>query len=185
MPPASASSSTRAASSRWTPTAAPACRTSTRSATSCAAHAGAQGLRGRRGRGRAHRRPASACESGHRAVGHLHLARDRLGGQVRTAVARGGTRNQNRQFPHDGSRRAKAMNETGGVVKMIADARTDELLGVHIFAANGSELIAEAVLAMNYGGSSEDIALTIHSHPTLAEAMHEAALAVSGRAIHF
>ncbi len=88
-------------------------------------------------------------------------------------------------FPMMASGRAKAMNETGGVVKMIADARTDELLGVHIFAANASELIAEAVLAMNYGGSSEDIALTIHSHPTLAEAMHEAALAVSGRAIHF
>jgi dihydrolipoamide dehydrogenase len=89
------------------------------------------------------------------------------------------------QFPFMASGRAKAMGETSGMVKMIADAATDRLLGVHILGANASELIAEAVLAMAFDGSSEDIALTIHGHPTLAEAMHEAALAVSQRAIHF
>ncbi|MFO1435415.1 MAG: dihydrolipoyl dehydrogenase [Gammaproteobacteria bacterium] len=89
------------------------------------------------------------------------------------------------QFPFMGSGRAKAMGETTGMVKMIADANNDHLLGVHIFGANASELVAEAVLAMTFEGSSEDLALTIHAHPTLAEAMHEAALAVSKRAIHF
>ena len=88
-------------------------------------------------------------------------------------------------FPLLASGRAKAMGETTGLVKIIADAATDELLGVHIFAANASELIAEAVLAMAFGGSAEDIALTVHAHPTLAEATHEAALAVGKRAIHF
>jgi dihydrolipoamide dehydrogenase len=89
------------------------------------------------------------------------------------------------QFPFMASGRAKAMGETSGMVKMIADAKTDRLLGVHILGANASELIAEAVLAMAFDGSSEDIALTVHGHPTLAEAMHEAALALSQRAIHF
>jgi len=88
-------------------------------------------------------------------------------------------------FPFAASGRAKAMGESGGLVKMIADARTDRLLGVHIFGPSASELIAEAVLAMEFDGSAEDIARTIHGHPTLAEAMHEAALAVDGRALHF
>ena len=69
--------------------------------------------------------------------------------------------------------------------KVIADAATDRILGVHVLAANASELIAEAVVAMAFDASAEDIARTIHAHPTLAEAMHEAALAVDGRAIHF
>jgi dihydrolipoamide dehydrogenase len=89
------------------------------------------------------------------------------------------------QFPFMANGRAKGMGETSGMVKMIADAATDRLLGVHIFGANASELIAEATLAMAFDASSEDLALTIHAHPTLAEAMHEAALAVSQRAIHF
>ena len=70
------------------------------------------------------------------------------------------------------------------MVKVIADAATDRILGVHVFAANASELIAEAVVAMAFDASAEDIAHTIHAHPTLAEAMHEAALAVDGRTIH-
>jgi len=76
------------------------------------------------------------------------------------------------------------MNEKGGRVKMIADAETDRILGVHILGPNASELISEAVLAMEYSASSEDIARTIHAHPTLSEAFHEAALAVDGRALH-
>ena len=87
-------------------------------------------------------------------------------------------------FPFLASGRAQGSGETDGVVKVIADAATDRILGVHIFAANASELIAEAVVAMAFDASAEDIARTIHAHPTLAEAMHEAALALDGRAIH-
>ncbi len=87
-------------------------------------------------------------------------------------------------FPFAANGRSLAMNEKGGRVKMIADAETDRILGVHILGPNASELISEAVLAMEYSASSEDIARTIHAHPTLSEAMHEAALSVSGRALH-
>ena len=87
-------------------------------------------------------------------------------------------------FPFAASGRARAMGETGGMVKILGDAATDRILGVHIIGPNASELIAEAVLAMEFDGSTEDIARTIHAHPTLAEAMHEAALAVDGRPIH-
>ena len=87
-------------------------------------------------------------------------------------------------FPFAANGRALAMNENGGRVKMIADADTDRILGVHILGANASELIGEAVLAMQYSASSEDIARTIHAHPTLSEAIHEASLAVDGRALH-
>lgn len=87
-------------------------------------------------------------------------------------------------FPFAANGRALAMNEKGGRIKMIADAQTDRILGVHIIGPNASELISEAVLAMEYSASSEDIARTIHAHPTLSEAMHEAALSVSGRALH-
>ena len=87
-------------------------------------------------------------------------------------------------FPFMASGRARAMGETGGMIKMISDAKTDRILGVHILGPAASELLSEAVLAMEFDGSSEDIARTIHAHPTLAEAMHEAALGVAGRTIH-
>lgn len=87
-------------------------------------------------------------------------------------------------FPFAANGRSLAMNEKGGRVKMIADAETDRILGVHILGPNASELISEAVLAMEYSASSEDIARTIHAHPTLSEAFHEAALSVDGRALH-
>lgn len=87
-------------------------------------------------------------------------------------------------FPFVASGRARAMAETEGLVKIIADAETDRVLGVHIFSAQASELIAQAVLMMEMQATSEDMALTIFAHPTLAEAVHEAALAVNGRAIH-
>lgn len=87
-------------------------------------------------------------------------------------------------FPFMASGRARAMGETGGLIKILGDAKTDRILGVHIIGPNASELIAEAVLAMEFDGSTEDVARTIHAHPTLAEAMHEAALAVDGRPIH-
>ena len=88
-------------------------------------------------------------------------------------------------FPFMASGRARAMGDAEGFVKIVADADSDRVLGVHIIGPNASELIAEAVTAMEFGGSAEDIARTVHGHPTLAEAMHEAALAVDKRAIHF
>ncbi len=87
-------------------------------------------------------------------------------------------------FPYRALGRAHGSGETDGFIKILADANSDEILGVHIFGAQASELIAEAVTAMVFRASSEDLARTIHAHPTLSEAMHEAALAVDGRAIH-
>lgn len=87
-------------------------------------------------------------------------------------------------FPFAATGRAKAMEEPHGMVKMIADKHSDKILGVHMVGPHVSELINECVLAMEYQASSEDLARTIHAHPTLAEAIHEAALAVDKRAIH-
>lgn len=87
-------------------------------------------------------------------------------------------------FPYRALGRAHGAGETDGFIKILADANSDEILGVHIFGAQASELIAEAVTAMVFRASSEDLARTIHAHPTLSEALHEAALAVDGRAIH-
>ncbi len=88
------------------------------------------------------------------------------------------------QFPFVASGRARAMDETTGMVKVLGDKKTDDILGVHIFGPNASELIAEGVLSMEFMGCTEDIVRTIHAHPTLAEALHEAALDVDDRAIH-
>jgi dihydrolipoamide dehydrogenase len=87
-------------------------------------------------------------------------------------------------FPFAAIGRAVAMNETAGMVKVIAHAETDRLLGVQMLGACVSELIAEAVVAMEFHGSAEDLARICHAHPTLSEAVHEAALAVDRRAIH-
>lgn len=88
------------------------------------------------------------------------------------------------KFPFSANGRARTMGETNGFVKFVADAQTDELLGCHMIGPNVSDLLAEVVLAFEYKGSSEDIAITVHSHPTLSEVTKEAALAVLGRAIH-
>jgi len=87
-------------------------------------------------------------------------------------------------FPFAAVGRAVAMNETAGMVKVIAHAKSDRLLGVHIVGAAASEMIHEAVVAMEFKGSAEDLARICHAHPTLSEAVHEAALAVDKRAIH-
>ena len=87
-------------------------------------------------------------------------------------------------FPYAANGRALAGGHGAGLVKMLADAETDEILGVHIFGANASELIAECVVAMEFQGASEDLARIVHAHPTLSEAVHEAALHLDGRAIH-
>ncbi|MFT3805515.1 dihydrolipoyl dehydrogenase [Arenimonas sp.] len=87
-------------------------------------------------------------------------------------------------FPFAAIGRAVAMNETAGMVKIIAHAETDRILGVHMCGANVSEMIHEGVVAMEFNGSADDLARICHAHPTLSEAVHEAALAVDKRAIH-
>ena len=88
------------------------------------------------------------------------------------------------QFPFAASGRARAQGDTSGMVRVIADTQTDSVLGVHIFGISASELIAEAVVAIEFQASAEDLARTIHAHPSLSEAVHEAALGVDGRMIH-
>ncbi|OGA49939.1 MAG: dihydrolipoyl dehydrogenase [Betaproteobacteria bacterium RIFCSPLOWO2_12_FULL_62_58] len=87
-------------------------------------------------------------------------------------------------FPFMANGRARALGDTTGFVKMIADAGTDRILGVHIIGPMASELIAEAVVAMEFGAAAEDIALICHAHPSLSEAMKEAALAVDKRTLN-
>ena len=88
------------------------------------------------------------------------------------------------KFPFSANGRARSMAETGGFVKFVVDAATDEILGCHMIGANVSDLLSEVVLAMEYRGTAEDIGMTVHSHPTLSEVVKEAALAALGRAIH-
>ncbi|MGH7458672.1 MAG: dihydrolipoyl dehydrogenase [Longimicrobiaceae bacterium] len=88
------------------------------------------------------------------------------------------------RFPFAANGRAKAMGEADGFVKVIADAESDRLLGLHILGPRASDLIAEAALAVEFEASAEDIALSVHAHPTLPEAVKEAALAAHGRVIH-
>ncbi len=87
-------------------------------------------------------------------------------------------------FPFIANGRARCLNETEGEVKILADSGTDRVLGVHILGPRASDLIAEAAVAIEFGASAEDIARSVHAHPTLPEAIKEAALAVHGRAVH-
>lgn len=89
------------------------------------------------------------------------------------------------KFPFTANARAKVNRTTDGLVKILADPKTDRVLGIHIIAAKASEMIAEAAVLMEFGGSAEDLARTCHAHPTLTEAVKEAALAVDKRALHF
>ena len=88
------------------------------------------------------------------------------------------------KFPFMANSRAKTINEPEGFVKILADEKTDKVLGVHMIAPHAGEIIAEMALAMEFGASSEDIARTCHAHPTFSEAIKEAALSVDKRAIH-
>jgi dihydrolipoamide dehydrogenase len=88
------------------------------------------------------------------------------------------------KFPFRANGRAVANEDVEGVVKFVADAETDRILGAHILAHAASELIAETVAVMEFGGSSEDLGRTVHAHPTLSEAVKEAALSVEKRALH-
>lgn len=89
------------------------------------------------------------------------------------------------KFPFRANGRARALGQVDGFVKLLADAKTDRLLGVHIIGPRAGDLIAEAAVAIEFGASAEDVARTSHAHPTLAEAIKEAAFDVDGRVIHF
>lgn len=88
------------------------------------------------------------------------------------------------RFPFSANGRARSMGESSGFVKLVADARTEELLGAHLVGPNVSEMVAEVVLGFEYRATAEDIGVTVHAHPTLSEATKEAALAAMGRAVH-
>jgi dihydrolipoamide dehydrogenase len=106
-------------------------------------------------------------------------------GKTEEALQDAGIQYKKGTFPFLANGRARAGGHTDGKVKMLADAATDRVLGVHIIGPHAGELIAECAVAMNFGASSEDIARCCHAHPTLAEAVKEAALAVDGRSISF
>lgn len=106
-------------------------------------------------------------------------------GQNEAELKEAGIEYKTGSFPFSANSRAKTNLDTEGMVKMLADAKTDRILGIHIIGPNAGEMIAEGTLALEYGASSEDIARTTHAHPTLAEAFKEAAMATHGKAIHY
>ncbi len=105
-------------------------------------------------------------------------------GKTEEQLKENGTAYNVGKFPFSANSRARANADQEGFVKILADAASDRVLGVHIIGPAAGELIAEAVAVMEFGGSAEDIARTCHAHPSLSEAVKEAALAVAGRAIH-
>ena len=88
------------------------------------------------------------------------------------------------KFPFAASGRALAVDQATGFVKVISDKKTDTILGVHVFGPSAAEIVQQALISMEFGASSEDLGLTIFSHPTVSEALHEAALSVNNQAIH-
>ncbi|NBW97900.1 MAG: dihydrolipoyl dehydrogenase, partial [Planctomycetia bacterium] len=105
-------------------------------------------------------------------------------GKTEEQLVAAGTRFKKGVFPFRANGRARTINDTNGKVKVLADAETDRVLGIHIIGPSAGDLIGEAAAAMNFGATSEDIARVCHAHPTLPEALKEAALAVHGQAIH-
>jgi dihydrolipoamide dehydrogenase len=106
-------------------------------------------------------------------------------GQTEEQLKAAGVKFRKGVFPFAANSRARAMQDADGMVKILADAATDRILGIHIVGPNAGEMIAEGVLGMEYGASSEDIARTCHAHPTLSEAFKEAAMATYDKPIHF
>jgi dihydrolipoamide dehydrogenase len=105
-------------------------------------------------------------------------------GRTEQSLREAGVEYRSGQFPFMANGRARALGEPVGFVKMLADATTDRILGVHIIGPFASELISEAVVAMEFDAASEDIARIVHAHPSLSEVMHEAALGVDRRMLH-
>jgi dihydrolipoamide dehydrogenase len=106
-------------------------------------------------------------------------------GQNEQELKEAGIKYKNGTFPFSANSRAKTNLDTEGMVKFLADAQTDRILGIHIIGPNAGEMIAEGTLALEYGASSEDVARTCHAHPTLAEAFKEAAMATYDKAVHY
>ncbi len=105
-------------------------------------------------------------------------------GQSEEQAKQAGINVKTGMFPYSGNGRARAIQATDGFIKVVANADTDRILGVHIIGAQASELIAQAKIAIEFDASVEDLAMTMFSHPTLSETLHEAVLSVDGRAIH-
>ncbi|KAK4982217.1 dihydrolipoamide dehydrogenase precursor [Elasticomyces elasticus] len=106
-------------------------------------------------------------------------------GQSEAEVKEAGIKYKTGTFPFSANSRAKTNLDTDGMVKFVADAETDRILGIHIVGPNAGEMIAEGTLALEYGASTEDVGRTSHAHPTLSEAFKEAAMATYGKAIHY
>ena len=87
-------------------------------------------------------------------------------------------------FPMAANSRARTNYDSDGLVKILTDAKTDKMLGIHIVASNAGEMVAEGVLALEYGASAEDVARTCHAHPTMSEAFKEACMAATDKAVH-
>jgi dihydrolipoamide dehydrogenase len=105
-------------------------------------------------------------------------------GQTEEDLSAAGIEFKTGSFPFAASGRALASGESTGFIKVIADKKTDTILGVHAFGPSAADIVQQGVVAMEFGASAEDLGLTIFSHPTVSEALHEAALAVNGQAIH-
>jgi dihydrolipoamide dehydrogenase len=106
-------------------------------------------------------------------------------GKTEDQLQQAGARYNKGVFPIRANGRARTLGQVEGKIKVLADAETDRILGVHIMGPRAGDLIAEAAAAMEFGATSEDLARVCHAHPTLPEALKEAAMAVAGRAIHF
>lgn len=130
------------------------------------------------------------------ATGYCHVNYDAIPSVVYTApeaaavgkteqeLKKAGVRYKKGKFPFVANGRAKVLNDQAGLTKILADAETDRVLGIHILSQRAGDLIAEAAAALEFGASSEDLARTSHAHPTLAETIKEAAMTVRGKAIH-
>ena len=105
-------------------------------------------------------------------------------GQTEEELKAGGIEYRVGKFPFTANGRARAMGDTDGFVKILADKATDRILGAHIIGPDAGTLIAELATAMEFGAAAEDVSRICHAHPTLSEAVKEAALAVEGRALH-
>jgi dihydrolipoamide dehydrogenase len=105
-------------------------------------------------------------------------------GKTEEELKEAGIKFSSGKFPFSANGRAKVNRQTEGFVKILADEKTDRVLGVHIVGPDAGNMIAEAAVLMEFGGSAEDLARTCHAHPTLTEAIKEAAMAVGKRAIH-
>jgi len=106
-------------------------------------------------------------------------------GQTEEQLQQSGIQYNKGNFPFRANSRARTLNDVDGFIKVLADANTDRVLGVHIIGPRAGDMIAEAAAAMEFGASSEDIARLCHAHPTLSEGLKEAAMSVTGKALHF